>query len=33
MTQELSNDEVKEQLPIWKWQVFSDGTDEWVACP
>ena len=26
-------DEVKEQLPIWKRQVFSDGTDEWVACP
>ena len=26
-------DEVKAQLPIWKRQVFSDGTDEWVACP
>jgi molybdopterin synthase catalytic subunit len=26
-------DEVKRQLPIWKHQVFSDGTDEWVNCP
>jgi len=26
-------DEVKRQLPIWKRQVFSDGTDEWVNCP
>nr|WP_269329338.1 molybdenum cofactor biosynthesis protein MoaE [Kineosporia babensis] len=26
-------DEVKAQLPIWKRQVLSDGTDEWVACP
>ena len=26
-------DEVKRQLPVWKRQVFSDGTDEWVACP
>lgn len=26
-------DEVKAQLPIWKRQVFSDGTDEWVNCP
>jgi molybdopterin synthase catalytic subunit len=26
-------DEVKSQLPIWKRQVFSDGTDEWVNCP
>ena len=23
---------VKEQLPIWKHQVFTDGTDEWVNC-
>ena len=23
-------DEIKAQLPIWKHQVFSDGTDEWV---
>lgn len=26
-------DEVKAQLPIWKRQVLSDGTDEWVDCP
>jgi molybdopterin synthase catalytic subunit len=26
-------DEVKEHLPVWKRQVFPDGTDEWVACP
>ncbi|MBA2414298.1 MAG: molybdenum cofactor biosynthesis protein MoaE [Geodermatophilaceae bacterium] len=26
-------DEVKHRLPIWKRQVFSDGTDEWVDCP
>jgi molybdopterin synthase catalytic subunit len=24
---------VKERLPIWKRQVFADGTDEWVNCP
>ena len=23
-------DEIKAQLPIWKHQLFSDGTDEWV---
>ncbi len=23
-------DEVKAQLPVWKRQVFADGTDEWV---
>lgn len=23
-------DEVKAQIPIWKHQVFTDGTDEWV---
>lgn len=23
-------DVVKEELPIWKYQVFADGTDEWV---
>lgn len=23
-------DEVKKQIPIWKHQVFKDGTDEWV---
>ena len=26
-------DEVKRQLPVWKRQVFTDGTDEWVDCP
>ncbi|WP_229786733.1 molybdenum cofactor biosynthesis protein MoaE [Actinokineospora fastidiosa] len=26
-------DEVKARLPIWKHQVFTDGTDEWVNCP
>lgn len=26
-------DEVKAQLPIWKRQIFADGSDEWVACP
>jgi len=26
-------DEVKSRLPIWKRQVFDDGTDEWVNCP
>jgi molybdopterin synthase catalytic subunit len=26
-------DEVKARLPIWKRQVFSDGAEEWVACP
>jgi molybdopterin synthase catalytic subunit len=26
-------DEVKLRLPVWKRQVFPDGTDEWVACP
>jgi molybdopterin synthase catalytic subunit len=26
-------DEVKDRLPIWKRQVFTDGTDEWVNCP
>ena len=25
-------DEVKHQLPVWKHQVFTDGTDEWVNC-
>ena len=24
---------VKRRLPIWKRQVFPDGTDEWVNCP
>lgn len=26
-------DEVKHHLPVWKRQVFTDGSDEWVACP
>ncbi|MGI9092199.1 MAG: molybdenum cofactor biosynthesis protein MoaE [Mycobacteriales bacterium] len=26
-------DEVKTRLPIWKRQVFHDGSDEWVNCP
>ncbi len=26
-------DELKARLPIWKRQVFADGTDEWVNCP
>jgi molybdopterin synthase catalytic subunit len=26
-------DEVKHRLPVWKRQVFTDGTDEWVNCP
>lgn len=25
-------DRVKERIPIWKHQVFADGTDEWVNC-
>jgi molybdopterin synthase catalytic subunit len=26
-------DRVKEKLPIWKHQIFANGTDEWVNCP
>lgn len=26
-------DEVKHRLPVWKRQVFADGSDEWVNCP
>jgi molybdopterin synthase catalytic subunit len=26
-------DEIKHRLPVWKRQVFTDGTDEWVDCP
>ncbi len=26
-------DEVKRRLPIWKRQVFDDGSEEWVNCP
>lgn len=25
-------DEIKLHIPIWKHQVFTDGTDEWVNC-
>jgi molybdopterin synthase catalytic subunit len=26
-------DEVKARLPVWKHQVFADGSEEWVNCP
>jgi molybdopterin synthase catalytic subunit len=26
-------DEAKARLPIWKRQLFTDGTEEWVNCP
>ena len=26
-------DEAKARLPIWKRQLFDDGSDEWVNCP
>lgn len=26
-------DELKHRLPIWKRQLFADGTHEWVNCP
>jgi molybdopterin synthase catalytic subunit len=26
-------EEVKARVPIWKHQLFEDGTDEWVNCP
>ncbi len=26
-------DTLKERVPIWKHQVFADGTDEWVGTP
>lgn len=26
-------EQVKHRLPIWKRQVFLDGTEEWVNCP
>ena len=26
-------DRLKERVPIWKHQVFTDGTDEWVGTP
>jgi molybdopterin synthase catalytic subunit len=25
-------DEVKGRIPVWKRQLFDDGTDEWVNC-
>ena len=25
-------DTTKERLPVWKHQIFADGTDEWVNC-
>jgi molybdopterin synthase catalytic subunit len=25
-------DETKDRLPVWKHQIFADGTDEWVNC-
>ena len=26
-------DQLKQRVPIWKHQVFADGTDEWVGAP
>jgi molybdopterin synthase catalytic subunit len=26
-------DEIKSRVPIWKHQVFADGSDEWVGTP
>lgn len=26
-------EQVKHRLPVWKRQVFPDGSDEWVSCP
>lgn len=26
-------DEVKRRLPVWKHQLYVDGSEEWVACP
>ena len=26
-------EQVKHELPVWKRQVFADGSDEWVNCP
>jgi len=25
-------DAVKARLPIWKYEVFADGSDQWVNC-
>ncbi|HEY2447471.1 MAG TPA: molybdenum cofactor biosynthesis protein MoaE, partial [Mycobacterium sp.] len=24
-------DAIEARLPVWKWQIFADGTDEWVG--
>jgi molybdopterin synthase catalytic subunit len=32
-TEAFLTDQAKARLPIWKRQVFDDGTDEWVNCP
>lgn len=29
----MAVDRIKAQVPIWKRQIFADGTDEWVGCP
>jgi molybdopterin synthase catalytic subunit len=26
-------DEIKAEVPIWKHQVFTDGTEQWVGTP
>ena len=26
-------DTLKDEVPIWKHQLFTDGTDEWVGTP
>jgi molybdopterin synthase catalytic subunit len=26
-------EQVKARLPVWKLQIFADGTEEWVNCP
>ena len=26
-------EDTKQRLPVWKHQVFADGSDEWVNCP
>ncbi|UUW92521.1 molybdenum cofactor biosynthesis protein MoaE [Pimelobacter simplex] len=28
----LATETVKAELPIWKYQIFTDGSHEWVAC-
>jgi molybdopterin synthase catalytic subunit len=29
----LMVNEIKRRLPVWKHQIFTDGSDEWVNCP